>query len=1709
MASTRAPMLALLALLYAASVRAQIRVCIAPASLSTSDCKTALENAYGTSPGFTCNTANSDDECLERVNDGTDHVTIVGGNQLFNAHAKYNLHAIVAESSGLGDASYWGVALTKRGKCATVDGNDVSPPGPIKGLDDSLRGRKACHTGYRKTSGWYLPVGKLADKGLMDFSQWAEEAANHDPPVQTDAETVEKFWDDNVCAPGTTANGPTREGNIYGSVGPNGGGLCKLCKGDCTSTDPYAGYEGALYCMDQEGDIAFVKHSTVRDYDASDDADKEPLTETDKSTYVGICDSGCMTLFNSDGSPIQNSDGSFQYEMCSTGKSASNSMVARKDFIGSSEYQALLSAMSLSSSDSAAIDAGDITTDEANALKQEDTVGLWGDDTQSLIKVADDDFKSFFTAYDGFREIRNSGFTLRFCIAGEASIASCESALNSAYGTGNSYQEYECIKRDSDDLCLQAVEEGDAHATIVGGNQLYSANAKYNLAAIAAESASDDLGTASYWGVALTKRGKCATVDGESVGGPITGLDDSIRGRKACHTGYRKTSGWFLPVGKLADKGLMDFSQWAEEAANHDPPVRVDAETVEKFWEDNVCAPGTTANGPTLAGNIYGEVQTENQEGAGLCKLCKRDCTSTDPYAGYEGALYCMDQEGDIAFVKHSTVRDYDPSDDADKEALTESDKSTYVGICDAGCMTLFDSNGNPLENSDGNGFKYEMCSTGKSASNSLVVRKDFIGTSDYDKLMTALGLMNSDSADVTSPALKNEDEAGLWGSDTSKLYKISEPATDDGFKSFFTAYDGFQEIRNSDSGLRVCISGTAMTSSCEEALDAAYGSSGMSFYCMKKSEIGCLEAVKTGEAHVTVVGGNELFAAHNQYNLAAIVAEQASSELEDASYWGVAITKKSNCAAVDGNSESGDITGLDSSIKGKAACHTGYRKTSGWYLPVGTLAKDNVIDFSQYATEAATEYDPPVQVDAETIEQFWDEKVCAPGTTANGPRVDGTAYGSVGANGGGLCKRCKSDCTSTDPYAGYKGAVYCIDDEDNNENTGGDIAFVKHSTLRDYSEPLNTAKNDYVGICPTKADGSSGGCMTLFDSNGNPIEDPNGNGFKYESCSTGKSASNAMVSSRAFVGTDMYNSLMSALGLANGDVADVTSSMITNEASVGLWGSDTRQLRKIANPATTQGFKDFFTAYDQFREIRNSEFANNDNKDEVKVCVPRNDDAELVRRCTDVMNVQYGTTELYFNCQPASNVEACQQGIEDGTFDITTLGGDGLFTSYEEYDLEPLVAEIYITGEPASYFGIGVVKASQCGEGRPFTGKNKESLQGKDSCHTGYRKTAGWYLPIGSLLSAGIMPAVEDPNGEVQTDAYSANEFFGRVCAPRATDEGPKVGGETWAPLCDTLCNESGGSDTCAANPTQDVNPYYDYTGAFKCVSDSPDASSGTPRVGWVKHTTLEDYNRQFPDDRQSVADYMILCSDGCRAWTEENYKDPACNNGESASQAVIARADYESDSVGMKVKKALLNGGDVKLAAIEIAGQENFFWSASTEEVRDVSTTPFEDDFFQAYSEFKSVFNLPLGGDGSNGATGSIDVDFTLINVNFNLDEAKRNSIEKDLEDQARSACQSAGSSCPQANFEGTITCTAGCSEEDATRRSLLATEVSVSGTVTNVVDNDSTQQAMENISTLDGATVDQGQTKVDSSSGAVMLHMTLASCIALVLGLVLAMA
>jgi melanoma-associated antigen p97 len=47
--------------------------------------------------------------------------------------------------------------------------------------------------------------------------------------------------------------------------------------------------------------------------------------------------------------------------------------------------------------------------------------------------------------------------------------------------------------------------------------------------------------------------------------------------------------------------------------------------------------------------------------------------------------------------------------------------------------------------------------------------------------------------------------------------------------------------------------------------------------------------------------------------------------------------------------------------------------------------------------------------------------------------------------------------------------------------------------------------------------------------------------------------------------------------------------------------------------------------------------------------------------------------------------------------------------------------------------------------------------LQGQGSCHTGYRKTSGWTLPVGYMTSKNIMPVVSS-NADVTDDAETVS---------------------------------------------------------------------------------------------------------------------------------------------------------------------------------------------------------------------------------------------------------------------------------------------------------------------------------------------------------------
>jgi len=168
--------------------------------------------------------------------------------------------------------------------------------------------------------------------------------------------------------------------------------------------------------------------------------------------------------------------------------------------------------------------------------------------------------------------------------------------------------------------------------------------------------------------------------------------------------------------------------------------------------------------------------------------------------------------------------------------------------------------------------------------------------------------------------------------------------------------------------------------------------------------------------------------------------------------------------------------------------------------------------------------------------------------------------------------------------------------------------------------------------------------------------------------------------------------------------------------------------------------------------------------------------------------------------CRESPSEDACAQMLVDNEVDAITLDG-GIIAQHVD-KLKVVVAEDYGAG-PASYYAVAVTKKTSTD-----VSLTKSGLQGKKSCHTGYKKTAGWYFPIGTLMGKDIISA------STTCDPLSlATDFFGDMCVP---------GSKTACGLCEDLCEQPCGDGI-----------YCGYTGAFRCLIEKGD-------VAFVKHTTV-----------------------------------------------------------------------------------------------------------------------------------------------------------------------------------------------------------------------------------------------------------------------------
>ncbi|KAM8839808.1 transferrin-a isoform 1-T1 [Synchiropus picturatus] len=216
------------------------------------------------------------------------------------------------------------------------------------------------------------------------------------------------------------------------------------------------------------------------------------------------------------------------------------------------------------------------------------------------------------------------------------------------------------------------------------------------------------------------------------------------------------------------------------------------------------------------------------------------------------------------------------------------------------------------------------------------------------------------------------------------------------------------------------------------------------------------------------------------------------------------------------------------------------------------------------------------------------------------------------------------------------------------------------------------------------------------------------------------------------------------------------------------------------------------------------------------------------------------------FSCEKRSSTIDCINDISKGLADAITLDGGDIYTAgLKNYNLHPIIAEDYGSSSASCYYAVAVVKKD--------SGFKFSQLQGKKSCHTGFGKSAGWNIPVGTLLSMGILTwgGVEESTLE-----EAVGNFFEASCAPGAS--------------VDNLCQ------LCKNNCTRSHRePYYDYEGAFKCLED------GAGDVAFVKHLTV-------PDDKK--AEYELLCTDDTRRPIDDYER---CHLARVPAHAVVTRKD------------------------------------------------------------------------------------------------------------------------------------------------------------------------------------------------------------------------
>ncbi|CAF4899413.1 unnamed protein product, partial [Rotaria sp. Silwood1] len=523
-------------------------------------------------------------DCYRKIfNDEADLMTADSG-EIYTVGRYYNLVPIANELyaptfNGPSSNTYYSVAVVRAGSSINLN---------------NLQGARSCHSSVGSSSGWNQPISQL----LRDRRLNIIDCNNH---VKSAA-----LLFGSMCAPDAL-------NRQFNPTGDNPSTVCDLCQGTngntfCTNQDPYAGNIGALRCLFEQGDIAFVRHTALIELQIRD-----PTFPIDQ--FQLLCTNGQRM-------PWQ------QFQQCNWGISPSSAIVVshrRPKQLRDIYRKVLVDSARLFSSKNPSFQLFNSQPYQSNDLLFSDSAIDFNllDDRTSYSNYLGNEYLSMLS-----RLYECPLRVLRWCVLSIYEKEKCR-LMKNAFARKNIKPDIDCVSAKNAIECMSKIRQGDAHIITVDAADAYRAQRYYQLVPLAAEDYGVDMESNVMYAVAVAKRTD------------LTSNLWNLRGKTICSTAIGDLAGWHVPVDYLnAIKELYVTN------------CHINKHAGEYFGQS--CVPGSLDYD-------YNKLKTNPRA---LCLRCYAKgsdyCSRShrEMFYGSSGAFRCLTEGrgGHVAFVMHTAV---------------------------------------------------------------------------------------------------------------------------------------------------------------------------------------------------------------------------------------------------------------------------------------------------------------------------------------------------------------------------------------------------------------------------------------------------------------------------------------------------------------------------------------------------------------------------------------------------------------------------------------------------------------------------------------------------------------------------------------------------------------------------------------------------------------------------------------------------------------------------------------------------------------------------------------------------------------------------------------------------------------------------------------------------------------------------------------------